>query len=126
MTLGALRDALARCHPDADLCVKPLRGLYYAGIASWRGIYAEPAIGYSTEGYADNECAVRRTVAYAIADIDATLAGRVHHGWKGGEFRYRRGETAHVDNPGQCGDAVVVDVERGDEYTAWLVVEVSR
>ncbi len=103
LSLGGLRDALRECGPEAPLMFAGTDlPAWWAGITSWRGIYAEPSVEYSGRP---------STVAEALRDIDETLCGRVFYGWKGGEFQYGEHDPLHVDNEGDyTGDRRIVSV----------------
>ena len=81
------------------------------GIASWRGIYAYPALGWSATGYsASGENISAPTVAELITTLRAGLK-KMHEGWKGGEYWFSGSEPLHIDNPGDCNHTVIVDIE---------------
>ncbi|MBK8260257.1 MAG: hypothetical protein IPK80_02845 [Nannocystis sp.] len=104
LSLGGLRDALRECSPEAPLMfVGTDLPAWWAGLVSWRGIYAEPSVKYS---------GTAATVADALRDIDEAIEGqRVFRGWKGGEFQYGEHDPLHVDNEGDyTGDRRIVSV----------------
>ena len=112
VTLGELRDALARAIPSADVRYDVL-GLFWHGLHSWRGSYDEPAIGWTEDSFGRGGVAYDVTAGALLAEIDAALAGAVFHGWKGGAYTYRRSSPVNVDNPGSytCTQLVGVTVE---------------
>jgi hypothetical protein len=79
-------------------------------VKSWRGIYAEPALGWEPGGYSGN---VKEypTVATLVAELKRAIDGREYGGWKGGEYSYDGNETLHVDNYGDCTHTEIVRVE---------------
>ena len=104
MTLGALRDALAAFKRDARVrfaafCLVPTR------LGSWRGIYAEPALGWK-----DGDVNPAPTVGALLDDIDRALRGATFGGWKGGDYHYDRKSPIHIDRPGECGETILVAV----------------
>lgn len=72
-------------------------------VDSWRGIYAEPALGWKPTGYSvtPHDHGNSITVAMLIAELEGCI-GREYTGWKGGEYTYTKGDTLHIDNPGDC------------------------
>jgi len=79
-------------------------------VESWRGIYAEPALGWKPGGYSGS---VKEypTVASMIAELEMAIDGREYTAWKGGEYSYNGSETLHIDNPGDCTNTEIVRVE---------------
>jgi hypothetical protein len=79
-------------------------------VGSWRGIYAEPALGWQPAGYSGN---VKEypTVASLIVELEKAIDGREYTGWKGGEYTYDGSETLHIDNSGDCTNTEIVRVE---------------
>lgn len=99
MTIGELIDALKIVSPDArvlfDFCAcRP------TVVRSWRGVYAEAALGWSSTEPAP-------TVAELTQRLEQATDGRVFSGWKGGDYRYTRSTTLHVDNQGECTDTEI-------------------
>lgn len=116
MTLGALRDALAAFKRDARVrfaafCLVPTR------LDSWRGIYAEPALGWK-----DGDVNPAPTVGALLDDIDRALAGREFTGWKGGEYSYHRGSPVWIANSGDSGQTALVAVDQPYGGAVWLHV----
>lgn len=76
------------------------------GLASWRGIYAELAIGYSEDG------------DYPLAkDFLAELkeaVGKTYEGYKGGDFTMGKATPLHVDNYGHSSSTALVAIEVRD------------
>lgn len=112
VTLGELRDALARATPTAEVRLDVL-GLYAHGLHSWRGSYDEPAIGWSVERFDRQGRPIDVTAGALCLQIDEALGGKVFHGYKGGEYRYRRSSPVNIDNWGEytCTRLVNVTVE---------------
>lgn len=111
MTLGELRDALATARPEAEVQYNML-GLRWDGcLRSWRGIYAEPAIGWQSDRdrWRDGK-PVSITVADMLREIDDALGGREFAGYKGGTYRYGRSSPVHVDNRGDYTSTNLVGV----------------
>lgn len=79
-------------------------------VKSWRGVYAEPALGWEPAGYSGN-VKVYPTVGSLIAELESAIDGREYTGWKGGEYAYDGSETLHIDNPGDCSNTEITRVE---------------
>jgi len=86
-------------------------------IDSWRGNYAEPALGWSPAGYT-KDVVEYPTVKSLISELEKAIGGRVYEGWKGGEYQYNGDEPLHIDNPGDCTNTAISHVEVRD----WKVV----
>lgn len=78
-------------------------------VDSWRGIYAEPALGWAAGGHNGN---VKEypTVASLISELEDSI-GEEYSGWKGGEYYYDGNETLHIDNPGDYTNTEITQVE---------------
>lgn len=110
LTLGDLIDRLKALPRDHrifyDFC-----GLVPDGLASWRGIYAQLALGW-------NENA-EPTVG-DVLDLCEGVVGTVRQGYKGGDYRMDRGTPVWAANWGQVGSTAVLDVaDRG----YWAIIE---
>jgi hypothetical protein len=70
-------------------------------VGSWRGIYAEPALGWQASGYSGN-VKNHPTVASLILELEKAIDGREYTGWKGGEYSYSEESELHIDNNGDC------------------------
>lgn len=112
VTLGELRDALARAPSTAEVRYDVLN-LYWHGFHSWRGSYDEPAIGWSGERYDARGKDYDVTAGALLALVDEALSGKEFTGYKGGEYRYHRASPVNVDNWGDytCTQLVNVTVE---------------
>lgn len=102
MTIGQMIDELEQ-YPTEWRCQFGPLDLRWDGVHSWRGIYAEPACGYTTE-YREV------TVGNVLGDLRALASGQCYTGWKGGEWSYGRGHVLHVAQPDECGRAFVGSV----------------
>lgn len=123
LTMGELIRGLRVCNPQARVrfdftnCI-PTR------IAAWRGVYAEPALGWQPSGYTQ---LVKEypTVASLLLELEDSLT-KIYEGWKGGEFSYSPDSPVHVDNEGDCTITHLVGLERtwrsapGDEFEVIL------
>lgn len=101
--IGILRGAKQDSLVYFDFC-----GCVPTTIASWRGIYAEPALGWAPGGWSGK--ARSPAVAMLLAELEKSIDGREYSGWKGGEYCYTGNEPLHVDNPGDCTDTNITHV----------------
>ena len=110
MTIGEVIDALKTADPKH--CVTfAFAGCVPTTVNSWRGIYAEAALGYEAGDYGAKEVIVKELLErleQAIAP-DAEFCG-----WKGGDYRYNRDTPLHIDNPGRCTHTELTRVEVGE------------
>lgn len=85
--------------------------LFPTTVNSWRGIYAEPALGWS-----ESHGIVRTppTVAALIAEIENAIDGREFTGYKGGEFSYTEDSTLHIDNYSEYSSTEIYRIEVND------------
>ena len=95
MTIGEVIDALERAKPDATV-VFSFCGVAPSTVHSWRGIYAEAALGFEYEERGQQA----PTVADLLVELRTAIEGRTFHGWKGGEYKYDRSTPLHIDNSG--------------------------
>lgn len=98
---------------------KPDMRVYFAfahciptDVDSWRGVYAEPALGWKPSGYSGH---VEKypLVADVIKELEGAINGRSFDGWKGGYFTYTGDETLHIDNSGDCTNTEIERIEIG-------------
>ena len=75
-------------------------------LMSWRGVYAELALGFDSMTEAP-------TVFDLIAKMQAAV-GKKFEGYKGGEFRMGRQTPVWVSNYGESDDRYIVDVTHKD------------
>ena len=100
MNIGLLKRLLKEL--DHTLPVIFDFGGYSPGdIDSWRGVYAEPAIGYEKRA---------GSVAGLLDQLEQATDGRKFTGWKGGEYAYNDFSDLHVDNPGECSNTEIAGV----------------
>lgn len=117
MTIGEILDSLKRAAPDA-IVKFDFGSVSPTTVESWRGIYAEAAIGFSDGSYGQHFT----TVQEFREELTRAIDGRTYTGWKGGEFRYSRDTELHVDNRGNCSNTEIVRV-KVDEYEVMLYTE---
>ena len=108
MTIGELMAALrkadggARVHYDFAGCA-PTR------VASSRGDYATPALGWCATSHSGDGQAP--TAMELVLELETSVSGMVYEGWKGGKYTYKLSDTLCVDNPGDWTDTHIVGVE---------------
>jgi hypothetical protein len=80
------------------------------GVNAWRGIHAEPALGWSK--IEDNA----PTVKQLIAELEEAVDGRKFTGYKGGEYVYSRESPLHIDNWGESSSTRIKSIKFVDGY----------
>lgn len=95
-TIAEVLAALKTADPRVHVCFA-FGGAVPTTISSWRGIYADPAIGWASSRDVPNP-----TVVDLISQIEMAIDGRTYGGYKGGNYRYTPASQLHVDNYGQC------------------------
>jgi hypothetical protein len=115
MSIAAVMAELKTAKPDANVYFD-FGGCVPTRVDSWRGSYAEPAIGWEPSGYTGN--GKPPTVTDLMAELERATDGREYSGWKGGEYSYSDSNTLHVDN---CGDSTHTEIVRV-EVDDWRVV----
>ena len=116
MTIGEFIDRLERAPVDYHV-VFDFGRLAPTRIKSWRGIYAEAAIGYAEAG--------PPTVRELLLELYGSVDGRTYRGYKGGEYSFDRNTPLHVDNYGEYSHTEIADVRIGN-YDVMLVTTNSE
>lgn len=116
MTLGEMISTLSRKDQNASIRYDFVH-FYPTTIESWRGVYAELAIGYSNvpdpeEGYVP-------IVAQFLAKLKEAV-GKEYHGWKGGEYIMHENTPMHVANSGEAGNTIISDIIEGDREIVFV------
>ena len=96
-------------HVQFDFC-----GMEPTTLDSWRGVYAELALGYAESAY-PKECSLSELLAELRSGV-----GKTFQGWKGGDLTMGRGTPVCVANPGRSGNTAIVDV-LDEEHTVILL-----
>jgi len=123
MELGELRKLLADVPQKAQVYFD-FAHCFPTKIDSWRGIYAEPALGWAASGYSRNDRAFEvPTAAQLVGELDYALSGREYTGWKGGDFTYNASSPLHIDNPGDCSNTEIVGVDVIGDYLVIIKTE---
>lgn len=113
MTIGELIDALKGVEDQTVSVEFDFAGTEPTEVDSWRGIYAEPALGWRATGYSSPDQTrhhAEMTVALLIANLEGCI-GKTFSGWKGGDYTYDLSDTLHIDNPGDYSHTELVRVE---------------
>lgn len=125
MTIGQILDKLRTADPNArvhfDFC-----GTTPTTVSSWRGIYAEPAIGWAPTGYTEHAIKAK-TVGELIFELEqAILPDMPFGGWKGGTYHYNLTSPLHVDNLGDCTDTEICAVVIDDAQVTQVTIVTRR
>jgi hypothetical protein len=120
MTIGEVLDAIKHAKDDAIVRFD-FGGVSPTKVDSWRGVYAEAAIGFTDGEYG----APYATVKMFREELEAAIGGRTHSGWKGGDYSYSRRTPLHVDNRGNCSNTEIERVEV-EEYQVILHTTYER
>lgn len=121
LTIGGLISILEKVPPHSEVLYAPLGCVVPSTVASWCGIYAEPALGFKLSPRAV-------TAAELLEELRGSL-NRSYTGWKGGTYYYGSEDPLHIDNPGECTNTEVARViisYAPQRWVAWvtLVLEV--
>lgn len=116
LTLGQIIEKLEKIEPTYGEEKKPKEVDYDFGTAvpttldSWRGSYAELALGYRLSGY-DNgpDHFANKTVESLLSELKSAI-GKTFEGWKGGDFVMSNDTPVWVANPGNSGNTGIIDV----------------
>jgi hypothetical protein len=85
---------------------------------SWRGDYAELALGYELSGY-DRKSDDGHFAQMTVRDLYDHLVGclgKSFQGWKGGYYTATEDTPVWVANPGNAGNTMIVDVIEGEGF----------
>ncbi len=115
MDIGKIKAKLRNAPQEAEV-VFDFGGCSPTTVDSWRGIYAEPSIGWQ-------KTYPRPTVADFLAELEEGTSGRTYYGWKGGEYSYTDSDTLHVDNPGEYTCTEITHITIHGEWQVMLHTE---
>ncbi len=119
MKIKEIVKKLQWCDPKLPI-VFDFVGCYPTTIESWRGIYADPAIGWSHDRLDKYNCP---TVEQFLEEIyKATETDKRYQGWKGGWYQFNSEQELMVDNPGQYTLTRIVGVDVNG-YQATLITQ---
>lgn len=115
MTLGEIIEKLEQCDQTKstgyDFC-----GMCIDGIHSWRGNYADLAIGFSEPTGASGN---RMTVSQVLQMFKEAV-GKTYEGYKGGKFIMDLNTEVWVDNYGRFTETGLKDIVES-EYTVTFI-----
>lgn len=126
LTLGELLEKLEAIEPDYETYDKKIapKHVYFnygslvpTDFDSWRGVYAEIAIGYGLRGY-DGDAELTTLADFTQKVRDAI--GSTYEGWKGGEYTMNESTPVWIDNSGNYTNTMLVDVQ-SDKYSVKLI-----
>ncbi len=101
MKIGEIKEALKDV--DKERTIRFDFGfLSPSTIDSWRGNYANPAIGYAM----DEHCTVQKF----LDELYLATSGKLYYGYKGGEFTFSDDCILWVDNYGQFSETAIHDI----------------
>lgn len=116
LILGDLIDELEKCDLS-DLSSGEKKGIAFdfgsaipTTVDSWRGSYAELAIGYRLSGYDNDDQHFSDSYAVDFLEHLKSTIGKTFDGWKGGEYTMSKSTPVWVSNPGNAGSTAVVGV----------------
>lgn len=114
LTIGQLLDKLESIDLKSESGKE--KQVYYdfgsaipTSIDSWRGSYAEAALGYRLTGYDATEHFGSKPLSELIAELK-NVNNRSYEGWKGGDFYYDKDTPLWVANSGNSGSTAIYDV----------------
>jgi len=94
---------------DPSISVRYDFGCVPTSVDSWRGAYAEPALGWVTR----NEVMEAPSVELLLRDLKGVFR-KTYHGYKGGEYRYTQKNRLHIDNYGHSSGTEIAWIEVGE------------
>lgn len=77
---------------------------------SWRGSYAELALGYKLSGYDNDDDHFTEITAKDLLENLKSAIDKTFGGWKGGEYRMEESTPVWVANPGSSGNTGIIGV----------------
>lgn len=122
-SINTLADVLRGVTPATARVRFDFCGCIPTTIDSWRGIYAEPALGWSPAGYTRIIKQEDYPTCESLVKMLEDSTGREFTGWKGGEFYFTGDETLHIDNEGDCTYTCIDRLEIvDDDVASWAEV----
>jgi hypothetical protein len=117
MTMNQVIAALKELAPERPV-VFSFADIAPTTVASYRGYYDQPALGWEPTGY-DGDA--RPPEAEALIEQLEGAIGTIFTGWKGGDYRYNGDETLWVANPGSSTGNFITGLDLSG-YFAVLIV----
>ncbi len=115
MNILKLKEKLRSAPPEAEV-VFDFGGCSPTTVDSWRGIYAEAALGW-------DKTYPRITAAALLNELEKATSGETYYGWKGGEYQYDDSTDIHVDNPGEYTNTEITHITIEGEWRVMLHTE---
>ena|ERR1700761_3291315 len=117
ITLGELIEKLKQCRPDNEVSFD-FGYLVPTTLDSWRGVYADLALGYEVFVYRGDR---PQTTQELIEKCEQALQNS-YEGYKGGTYFMDEESKVWVDNWGQCTHTEIVDVVSNN----WKTMLITR
>ncbi|MDD4931820.1 MAG: hypothetical protein PHG66_06795 [Candidatus Colwellbacteria bacterium] len=92
-------------------------GCFPTDVDSWRGVYAEPALGWTNRAIDFHTKFTPPMVSQLITRLEEAVNGKEFEGYKGGKFKYTKGAEIHIDNYGECTHTEIESVEHYEYVT---------
>lgn len=123
LSLGALIEKLEAVVDKTQEVRFDFEYAFPTRLSSWRGSYAELALGYDLAGYnaQTDKKAKEPTVKELIKHLKHAI-GSSYTGWKGGDFLMGNSTPLWVANDGNVGSTAIVDVFN-DGYMVYLITD---
>lgn len=121
MRLNDMIRQLEACNPDARVYYN-FGGTFPTTIDSWRGVYAELALGWGcpyNKATGTNATGEPPTVAALVAELKSAI-GKTFEGYKGGQFLMQGHTQVHCDNYGTSTGTSIVGI-RDDGYAVTIL-----
>lgn len=116
LTLGELIRQLKEVKPDVEVDFD-FAGTYPTTLDSWRGRYAELALGFDGGHYNDKQSGAPQAKDL-ILELESAI-GKTFEGWKGGDFLMKADTQVWVNNPGMYSRTRIVNVSH-TEFSATI------
>jgi hypothetical protein len=113
MTIGELKKILKTAKPNQNV-IFDFCNCIPTTIDSWRGIYAEPALGWAATGYSAYSTDENHTSVEKLLNELNKATLNTYFGWKGGEYHYDDNSPLHIDNSGDYSQTEIDSVEVTD------------
>lgn len=117
MNIGELINELEQQDQNARV-IFDFGGMFPTTIDSWRGVYAEAALGFDGGDYGDRGEVTAKSL---INELKKSI-GQSFTGWKGGDYIFDELTLIHIDNPG-CWTETEITKVTGDKYKVIIHTE---
>ena len=112
-TIGQVIAWLEPVKPDVSVMLD-FGGLVPSGLHSWRGNYADLAIGFSIDGEV--------TAGMLLALLRSGI-GKVFTGWKGGDYLMDADTPLYIDNEGRYSGKCWISAVEHSDYLCTLITK---